>query len=141
MSSNYDKWNVAKKRIAESQHKPPYYNNGDVWWVCVGKNIGYEVYGKNKNFVRPVLVVRKFNKDFFLGIPLSTKIKKNNKYYINIILNKENVSALISQIRAFSTKRIENKMGELNNEDLEKVIRNIQEMLVLPPSTSRGSRG
>ncbi len=141
MSSDYDKWNNVKKRIGESQHKPPFFNEGDVWWVCVGYNVGYEVYGKNKNFVRPVLIIKKFNKDFFLGIPLSTKIKKNNKYYLNISLNNRNISILLSQIRAFSSKRIENKLGELDNQDLEKVIEKVQEIFVLPPSISRGSRG
>ena len=31
--------------------------------------MGFEEDGKNDNFVRPVLVLKKFNNDMFLGIP------------------------------------------------------------------------
>ena len=40
-----------------------------------GKNIGFEQNGKGSNFVRPILVLRKFNSSIFWGLPLTT-IKK-----------------------------------------------------------------
>lgn len=81
MPNEYDDWNNIKKKIAKSNHKPPFFREGDIWWVSVGYNIGNEVYGKGKLFARPVLILKKFNKYQFLGIPFSSQIK-NNPYYV-----------------------------------------------------------
>ena len=140
MISNYDKWNKLKKKIEETNHNPPYFKEQDVWWLSVGINIGYEEYGKGNNFVRPVLVIKKYNRHLFLGVPLTTKVK-NNPYYLKITLQRKDVSALISQIRAFSTKRMSNKLGELEKEEHLKVLCSIRDMLKLPPSNEGGSRG
>lgn len=140
MYSEYDRWNEVKKKISESCHKPPYYNELDVWWVSIGLNIGYEVYGKGKDFGRPVLILKKFNRFTFLGIPLSTKLKEN-RYYIPITLNGRKVSALISQVRVFSSDRILCKIAELDLRDYEKVLEKVLDILKLSPSITRGSRG
>ncbi len=136
----YDEWNIVKKRIGGSSHKPPYFKEGDIWWLSVGYNIGNEVYGKGKNFVRPVLVLRKFNRYLFLGVPLSSKLK-DNPYYVQIRNGERQISALISQMRVFSSKRMSNKQNELEVEDYIKVMKSIGRILKLPPSITRGSRG
>jgi mRNA interferase MazF len=87
MASKYDQWNNIKKNLAQSNHKPPYFKEREIWWLSIGYNLGHEIYGKGPRFVRPVLIIRKFNRHTFIGVPLSTKIK-NNKYYIDISLNK-----------------------------------------------------
>lgn len=140
MDSEYDKWNNLKKEIENKNHKPPYYKELDVWWLSVGRNIGYEEYGKGRNFVRPVLILKKFNMFLFIGIPLSTKLK-DNPYYLEINLKERKVSALISQIRVFSTKRMSNKLGELDKKEYQKVLEEVGDILKLPPSSKGGSRG
>lgn len=47
----------------------------------MGQNIGFEQNGKGDNFVRPVIILKKFNKNMFFGIPLSTQIKDGKFYY------------------------------------------------------------
>ena len=47
----------------------------------MGKNIGFEQDGKGENFVRPVVIIKGFNKNMFFGIPLSTKMKEGKFYY------------------------------------------------------------
>jgi mRNA interferase MazF len=141
MDSEYDQWNSVKKKIAFSNHKPPHFKESDIWWISIGYNIGNEIYGKGINFVRPILVIKKFNRNFFLGVPLSTKIKKN-PYYINITVKEKDISALISQVRTFSSKRMSNKLGELDSKDYNKVLESIQGLLKkLPPSITKGGRG
>ena len=78
-----------------------------VYWVSVGENIGYEQNGKNKNFERPVLVVRVFNKNMFFGVPL-TSARKNKKsnYYFSLMHKGKEYFAILPQARLFSTKRI-----------------------------------
>ncbi|MHC1716685.1 MAG: type II toxin-antitoxin system PemK/MazF family toxin [Candidatus Dojkabacteria bacterium] len=123
-----DRWNEVKKKISQYRHRPPSYHESDIWWVSVGYNIGYEIYGKGKDFARPVLIIKKFNREFFVGIPLSTKIK-DNQYYIPITIGTREVSALISQIRVFSTKRMLYQMCELEREAYERVVERVKTML------------
>lgn len=71
---NYDEWNEVKKNTNKSKEKA--VKLGKVYWVRLGLNIGSEVYGKGKNYVRPVLVLKIVYKNSFIGVPLSTKAKK-----------------------------------------------------------------
>ena len=106
----------------------------------MGINVGFEEDSKNENFVRPVLVVKKFNNEIFLGVPLSTKLK-DNKYYIQISIKDKIVSAMISQIRVFSTKRIWNKLVELDKGDYSKVVEEIKKLFILPFLPKQKGRG
>ena len=137
---NFDGWNVKKKDINSNEHNPPMFKERDVWWVSVGINVGFEEDGKHENFVRPVLVLKKFNRMLFFGIPLSKQLK-DNPYYFPITLKEETVSALISQIRVFSSKRMWNKVGELDSEDYKGVLQYLKEKLFLPLPPKRKSRG
>jgi mRNA interferase MazF len=98
--------------------------------------------GKGPNFTRPVLIVKKFSKYLFLGLPLSTKLK-DNIYYYPITLKGNTVSVLISQLRTFSSKRILNKIGELDSKDYQSVLKHLKKVLFLSSSLAKqkGSRG
>ncbi|EKD80624.1 MAG: hypothetical protein ACD_40C00048G0001, partial [uncultured bacterium] len=80
---DFDGWIEKKKQTDAKTSRAPYFKERDIWWVSVGVNVGFEEDGKNGNFVRPVLVVKKFNQELFLGLPMSTKLKKN-KYYLPV---------------------------------------------------------
>lgn len=125
---DFDSWNEKKKNCNRSEHKPPLFTERDIWWVSIGVNVGFEEDGKNGNFVRPVLVIRKFNRKLFLGIPMSTKIK-DNPYYVPVTLDDREVSVLISQVRTFSSKRILNHIAKLDVGDYEKVMDRVQKMM------------
>ena len=137
---SFEDWIKKKRVLHEKVSLPPLFKEREVWWVSVGVNVGFEEDGKNDNFVRPVLVVRKFNREMFLGVPMSTKLK-DNQYYLKVTLREEIVSVLISQLRVFSSKRIWNKLGELDTKDYASVIREVRGLFVLPPSPKKGSRG
>lgn len=107
---NYDEWNEVKKKISKN-HNSLSVKVGRIYWVKIGLNIGNEVYGKGKDYARPVLVINKLfdsaGNKIFLGVPLSSKIYKNtNKYRYVFNSNKGLQSALLSQIRVFDNKRI-----------------------------------
>jgi mRNA interferase MazF len=139
MDFEYDNWNTVKKRIENSDHIAPYYKDGDIWWISIGYNIGCEIYGKGKDYARPVLVLKRFNQESFIGVPLSSKYHRS-RYYIPIIVKNKKVFALISQIRLFSTKRMIYKHTELDVKDYRRVLDNVFDILELPPSITRGSR-
>lgn len=67
---------------------------------------------------------------------MSTKLK-DNKYYIPVSVRSKSVSVMISQIRVFSTKRMWNKLAELDTGDFNKVLEEISKFLFCPPHRSR----
>ncbi len=121
MQDNYDKWNRIKKQI----HKENIilgYKNRDIFYMKMGENIGFEQNGKGENFVRPVVIIKGFNENMFFGVPLSTKIK-DGKFYYTFEFKKQNTTiinnALLSQMKLFSTKRLLNKIGIINQDDFK----------------------
>jgi len=106
---DFDKWNDRKKEIEKKNIDKPkvMFCDRSVWWCATGVNIGDEQDGKGENFERPVLILRKFNKYIFLGIPLTTK-QKNLKlpFYIKLKGAKIESTAILSQIKLFSSKRL-----------------------------------
>ena len=65
--SEFDKWNELKKEI-DKREKILKFRERDIWFLNIGKNIGYEQNGKGEEFLRPVVVLRKFSNRYFLAI-------------------------------------------------------------------------
>ena len=123
MDSQYNNWNEIKITI-EYENIIVGFKERDIFYMSIGKNIGFEQDGKGENFVRPVVIIKGFNKNMFFGIPLSTKMKEGKFYYKFHFQKKdeliENI-ALLSQMRLFSTKRLLNKIGVISKEDFIKM--------------------
>jgi mRNA interferase MazF len=50
----FDQWNIKKQQLEKGVgYRNIYFNQGDVWWCSIGKNIGTESYGKGLDFRRP----------------------------------------------------------------------------------------
>lgn len=107
-------------------------SEGDVWWCAVGENVGVEICGKGKTFVRPVLVVRKFGKFSFLGVPLTSQNHKGSWYVSFRFKNKKQI-AVLSQIETISVLRLYNKMGTVPNSDLDLVKEGIYKLIKNTP--------
>ena len=136
----FDKWNIKKKLYHNQNKKPPLFKERDIWWLSVGVNIGFEEDGKNDNFVRPVLIVKKFNREIYLGVPMSSRIK-DNIYYVPVTVKKETVSVMTSQLRVFSSRRMWNKLAELDEGDFFRVLEELGRFFVLPFSQKQEGRG
>lgn len=100
--------------------KGPFFKEGEIWWASLGQNVGVETNGKNKNYERPVLVLKKFNKDIFLAIPVSTKIKKD-QYKVIFINEKIKYSANLSQMRTLDSKRLLRMVAKIDNSDFDEL--------------------
>lgn len=70
---DFDGWHPVKKGLDERTVIPT-FRRREIWWCSTGINVGVEQDGKNHHYERPVLVVCKFNRRLFWGIPLSTQI-------------------------------------------------------------------
>jgi mRNA interferase MazF len=113
MYKDFDRWNRLKKGL-ESTSELPTFNEREVWWCSFGMNIGYELFGKGEKFWRPVLVLSKHNAHSFFGLPLGSTIKQNPRHYFRLDFDGRQGSALLSQGRILSTKRLSNLMGTLS---------------------------
>ena len=102
-------------------------------------NVGDEEDGKGDKFLRPVLVIRRFNKNLFLGVPLTKQVKEN-PFYFKLEVKDKIVCAMISQLRLFDSKRLLNRLEKLPEKEFEKVKREIVgKVLNFPsPYISRG---
>ncbi len=69
MGKNFDRWSKEKKTI-DADAERPFYHGREIWWCAVGINVGNEIDGTGEHHDRPVLVLRPFNADTFLGLAL-----------------------------------------------------------------------
>jgi mRNA interferase MazF len=132
MKKDYTQWHKKKTEIEQKNNERLFFHEREVWWCSVGSNVGFEQDGKGEDFSRPILIFKKFNKEIFWGLPLSTKIKttkKTEKFYSPVNLN-DNTGrvAIISQMRLVDGKRLISKMGfidEVNYQEIQKVVINL----------------
>jgi len=118
---------IKLKKFLHFKKQPPSFDEREIWWANIGENIGHEENGKDVRFVRPFIVVKKFNKDLLFGVPCSS-VFKGNKYYYKVCMEDSNFEtvALLSQARTISSKRLVrflDKMGGGSFEELKTALR------------------
>jgi mRNA interferase MazF len=116
MQKEFDRWNLQKQR-AHVAHERPMFKEREIWWCSLGANIGDEQDGKGANFTRPVLVIKKFNRHVFVGVPLSTQLK-DNAFYHQFLFRGMEQSIVLSQVRLMDAKRFRDKMGEIPSHEM-----------------------
>ena len=120
MAKDFDRWNEKKKAL-NGHAEPVYYHEGEIWWVHLGVNIGFEIDGKAANFARPVIVLRKYNKHSFLALPLTTSASGSAwKLPLGLVAGKH-AFAVMSQLRNIDSRRLYQKIGSLNADALRVV--------------------
>jgi len=130
--NTFDIWNDKKQSI-DKKNKWIHCNERDVLFLNVGKNIGNEQYGKGEEFLRPVLVYKKFNSRTFLGIPLSLK-QKDGSYYFSFNYTKDIIStANFSQMKTFDVKRAKYRSGTMNENDFIILSEKLVDLLKVTP--------
>lgn len=103
------------------RRRTPNYKEGDIWWCIFGENVGVEINGKKEFFLRPVLVFKKYNRQSFMGIPLTTKTQKVGSWYVHFLFHGKEEVAVLSQNRSMSTSRLYKHMGSADAGDLLKI--------------------
>ncbi|MEK7092273.1 MAG: type II toxin-antitoxin system PemK/MazF family toxin [Patescibacteria group bacterium] len=110
--------------IKEKTHNSdllPSFEEKEIWWVYLGENVGHEEDGKGEHFLRPFVVIKKFNKELMFGVPCSS-VGKKNRYYFEINLNSLNFKthALLSQARVLSSRRLTKIVAKTGDEQFQK---------------------
>jgi mRNA interferase MazF len=129
---DFNGWNALKQKIHHrSGDSVPSIKEREIWWCSIGVNVGDEEDGHNDLYNRPVLVVRKFNRRIFWGLPLTSKIK-DNPFYFPLELKGVKSCAMLSQLRLYDTKRLKGHtalMGTLPAHQFNEVIKAIKALL------------
>lgn len=120
-TKDFQSW-CRKKAVLHSvpDEKTPYFHERELWWCALGANVGFEQDGKNENFERPVLILRKFNRYLLLAVPQTSR-EKEGKFFYKVTRDGKNYFLVLSQIRVISSKRLLRKLGMISEKDFEKV--------------------
>lgn len=121
MERDYTNWHSLKSAL-EAVSFEANFSEREVWWCSLGANIGFGEDGKNHLFERPVLILKKYHKELFLGVPLSTTIK-NSRFYHHIAVGDKNGVVILSQARALSSKRLQRRIGRITENDYQSIWR------------------
>ena len=124
---DFNGWIKLKEKL-HNLGNPIDIHEGDIWWCAVGENIQTEINGKSNRFSRPVLVVKKFSRFSFWGVPLTTK-EHNGSWYVSFKFQNRIEIASIHQMRNMDVSRLYDKIGQVPNSDLELVRNRIVEIL------------
>jgi len=135
----YDSWNNKKKNLSTKKRKI-LFKESEIWWCSLGMNLGTESFGKGESFQRPVLVIKKLDKESCIGIPLTTR-QKTGTWFSEILVFGEKRWAMLYQIRMISTIRFQRRMGFLKKKDLAKVKEKLGALLELFKESSSAKGG
>lgn len=122
-------WTKLKIRIIVAQPKLDFYfHEREIWWASLGINIGFEQNGKNELYERPVLILRKFNKNMFWALPLTSK-NRQGSYYFTSEYSQRRYTIILSQLRLMSSKRLLRKIRTLPMDEFINVKNAIKSLL------------
>ena len=127
IKKDFDKWNIHKKLVDQSKNQKTFHER-EIWFIKIGENIGFEQNGKGEDFLRPVIVYKKFSKNVFLGIPL-TKTGKDSRFYYSFDFKNKNSTAILSQVRLFDAKRLAYSIGRMSIGDYRGVKEKLTELI------------
>lgn len=122
MEKDFEGWCKKKEALHNIRdERIVYFRDKEIWWCALGVNIGFEQDGKNHEYERPVLVLKKINRYLALVVPLSTKTK-NHPYYVSYRYDNISYSALVLQIRVISSKRFLRRIGKVENAVFQTIV-------------------
>ena len=121
MEKDFDSWNKIKKEL-EVAPLTKYVHPREIWWCSLGVNVGVEIDGKNENFERPVILMKVYNKNSMIVLPLTTK-PKDDKFHHKIQTTEKTVWAKLTQTKLISGKRLLRKVDILNEDSFADLVK------------------
>jgi mRNA interferase MazF len=104
---DFDRWNTMKKSLHYRETPPPFFHEREVWWCALGMNLGHEQDGDADSMERPIAILKRFNSELLLAIPLTSREKKG-PYYRKLSTGSV---AILTQIRLLSSRRLLRKLS------------------------------
>ena len=85
----------------------PQYDEGEIYWMSFGENVGFEEDGKGPRFVRPGLVVARISRELCWTVPLTTQTKTGRHYFrLSGLIGGRTATVILSQMRVLDVTRI-----------------------------------
>jgi mRNA interferase MazF len=133
MKKDFQKWHTEKEKLNETENRL-FFHEREIWYCSLGANIGFETDGKGEDFLRPVVIVRKFNNEIFWAVPLTKSkkpiSKKSEKYYFAFSFIPEVKSlAVLSQLRLIDACRLRRHVGEINEAEFQELTKKLKTLL------------
>lgn len=129
MKKDFQHWHKRKSEIHAGR---PYvfFQGREIWFCSLGVNIGYEQDGSGEEFLRPVIIVKKFNNEIFFAVPLTKGKKKDRPFYFKFSFRARIQSiAILSQMRLIDAKRLRYKVGTVSESDFKALKSKIRRLL------------
>lgn len=117
---SFNDWNKLKKKLNNKKINLN-LRVGEIWICNLGLNVGHETNGKNKDFIRPVIIIKTYKNSGAITLPLTTK-QKNDFFHFKL---SKNSYIKLTQIKFLDQKRFKRKIKQVNKFQ----IKNIREKL------------
>lgn len=123
MEKNYQTWTPLKVTLNNADEPRLFFHEREAWYCHLGENIGSEQDGCDDRFLRPVVIIRKFNNEIFWGVPL-TRTQKDLPFYFAFTLQSdtgvhiEKSTAILSQVRLIDAKWLRRMIGYISEGDI-----------------------
>lgn len=132
MKKDFKKWHDKKTRVDDIETRP-FFHEREIWFCYLGVNVGFEQDGAMGDFLRPILIVRKFNNEIFWGIPLTKSKNKINKkadqyYFAFSFIDDIKSVAILSQIRLIDARRLSRHIGSMPKSEFTTLIKKLKEL-------------
>jgi len=128
MKKDFDKWHTEKSDLHANKVRP-FFHEREIWFCSLGTNIGFEQDGADNKFLRPIIVLKKFNNEVLWCIPL-TKRQKNGKHYFQFKFSSNEIStAILSQLKLIDSKRLQYKVGGMKEADFRELKAKLKQFL------------
>ncbi len=119
--AQFRNWCGQKAELHTGTDEPLMFRQGEIWWCSIGMNVGSELFGKGDRFLRPVLVLKKFSRTMFLGLPLTLR-EKQGSWFVETNVGSVRRWAILSQARTYDSRRFNNCVGEVDRETLSRIL-------------------
>ena len=126
---NFETW-FKLKQYLHGFKKRAFFHEREIWFCHLGANVGFEQDGQSQQFLRPVIILKKFNNEICFVIPLTRTLKEGIHYFI-FESNNQKSSAILSQLRLVDVKRLKYKTGDINKENFLKLKQKLKQLLEL----------
>ena len=129
MKKDYKKWHNKKAELHNQQPRI-FFKEREIWFCHLGENIGFEQDGRGEEFLRPAIILKKFNNEVLWIVPLTKADRKSEKYYFTFSFRQgQKSSAILSQIRLIDAKRLKYMAGYITKDDFILLKTKIRQLL------------
>ena len=124
-------WTLNKKKIVNSK-KEIFFKERDIFFLYHWENIWFEQNWTWKDFLRPVIVLKKFWNKSFLWVSLTTT-EREWDFFFNFTFLKEwfkrKNTALLNQIKTFDLNRLKHKIWVIEERDFSLLKNKIKKLI------------